>query len=292
MGKGVLARCAVVCIAATFIGSFGIPVLALGTEVTVNAPEYVGEGETFEVTIDVDNIEDFNAGQFDLVFDSKVVEVKDVTDGSIDGVAIPITLWDYVDDQIIRVISWLPEDKMVRGPGYLAKIKFTVKGEEGEKIEFCLSNGKLFNATVTGGILPSNWHGANVTIGVPSTPTPTPEEDKDNDEDEEPTPTPTMEPVVTPTTTPETNITVTPSPTPTLAPRETPAPTPTIAPGVTPSRDATSTEKTTQTSTEPSTTEKKPAKTPEPQGFEALFAIAMISAVAAILLKWSGSDHE
>ena len=71
IGKNVLARCAVVCIAAAFIGSFGIPCLALGTEVTVNAPEYV-EG-TFNATIDVDSIRNFNSAQFDLSFDSDVV---------------------------------------------------------------------------------------------------------------------------------------------------------------------------------------------------------------------------
>jgi len=42
--------------------------------VTVNAPEYVGEGETFEVTIDVEDIEDLNSAEFDLSFDHKVVE--------------------------------------------------------------------------------------------------------------------------------------------------------------------------------------------------------------------------
>jgi hypothetical protein len=61
--------------------------------VTVNAPELVVEKETFEVTIDVDSITDFNAGWFDLYFDHKVVEVKDVEDGTLGETTIPHRQW-------------------------------------------------------------------------------------------------------------------------------------------------------------------------------------------------------
>ena len=61
----------------------------------MNAPAYV-EG-TFEATIDVDNITGFNSGQFDLSFNSSVVNVTDVADGSVDGETIPVDEWVFVD---------------------------------------------------------------------------------------------------------------------------------------------------------------------------------------------------
>jgi hypothetical protein len=46
---------------------------------------------------------------FDLSFDHKVVEVKDVEDGNIDDIAIPIGMWDDMDKGTIRVFFTVPE---------------------------------------------------------------------------------------------------------------------------------------------------------------------------------------
>ena len=85
-GRSVLARCVVICIVAAFIGSSAIPVPGLAAvqaedtvTVMVNAPEVVNAGETFDATIDVDKIVNFNSGQFDLTFNPSVVKVEDVT---------------------------------------------------------------------------------------------------------------------------------------------------------------------------------------------------------------------
>jgi hypothetical protein len=86
--RGVLIRGIVICIAVAAISLSLIPGLAAqGTgdtvKVTVNAPAYVEE--TFNVTIEVDNVTEFNSGQFDLSFNSSVLNVTDVKDGEIDG---------------------------------------------------------------------------------------------------------------------------------------------------------------------------------------------------------------
>ena len=65
------------------------PAAAQPVEVRVNAPEYVEEGGTFDVTIDVNNITNFNMGMFDLSFDSNVVVVTDVRDGRLNEATIP-----------------------------------------------------------------------------------------------------------------------------------------------------------------------------------------------------------
>jgi hypothetical protein len=107
IGKSVLVTGAVICIAIAAISFSLIPGLAAqGTgdtvNVTVNAPEYV-EG-TFNASIDVDSVADFNSGQFDLSFDSSVVNVINVKDGSLNGETIPVSDWERLNNDTIRVI--------------------------------------------------------------------------------------------------------------------------------------------------------------------------------------------
>ena len=155
-----------------------IPVSAQVT-VTVNAPEYVGVEEgTFTATIDVDSVADFSVGNFDLCFDSSVVKVSDVKEGEINGEAIPIYMWRFVDTDTVRVAIMLePMGECVSGSGYLAEIEFDVKGEEGEESKINFSNVKLGN--VRAEKIPANWINATVTIGVP------PEEEEEGEDDEE-----------------------------------------------------------------------------------------------------------
>ncbi len=250
-------------------------------EVKVNAPEYVEEKETFDVTIDVDSVTELTWSQFDLLFDKSVVKVEEVTEGRIVDTEIPIADWARMDSDTITVMTSVPEDKFlegVSGSGYLAKITFKVKGGEGDESVLDISNVILGNTSA--GEIPATWIDAEIKVGV---------EEKEEEEEEEPTPTPTLAPGETPAPTPETNVTETetPTPTPTLAPGITPSPTPTLAPGETPKPAASPAVKPTPKPTAPP--EKKPTPTPTPKpavpGFEAVFAIVGLVAIAYILLR-------
>ena len=272
------------------------PAMAEEADVTVtaNAPDHVDvEEDTFFVTIDVDSVTDLNSAYFYLSFDKSVVKVSDVEDGKIGGEKVPIMWKVNPDKDTVGVVINMPPGEGVSGSGHLAEIEFEVEGEEGEKSELKFSEGELAKVPegyiVSAEMIPANWINATVTIGQP-----TPEEDdeeEDEEEDEEPMPTPTLEPGVTPSPTPETNVTETigTAPTPALAPGETPAPTPTLAPGETPLRETTPVKKTTPKPTAPLTTEEKttPTATPKPEepGFEAVFAIVGLVAIAYILLR-------
>jgi PGF-CTERM protein len=251
------------------------PVMAQEAEVTVNAPEYVEERETFDVTIDVEGITDFNSGMFDLTFDHKVVKVDDVTDGSIDDTEISVAMWDDMDSDTIRVMLELPETTTASGSGYLAGITFKVKGDAGEESALEIAEGELVKYVFEGeratpdAIEVNNWNGAVVKVSV---------EEEEEEEEEEPTTTP--EANVTESPTSEANVTE--SPTPTLAPEETPKPTATPEKKSTPKPTATPEKKSTPKPT--AMPEKKSTPTPTPvPGFEAIFAIAVMSAIAYIL---------
>ena len=165
-GKGALVRGAVICIAIAAISFSLIPGLAAqGTgdtvKVTVNAPGYV-EG-TFDASIDVDSVADFNSGQFDMAFDSSVVNVTDVVDGSLDGEAISVSDWERLDNDTIRVILDVSGIAGVNGSGNLATICFAVVGEAGDKSMLNISNGLLVN-TDAEAIL-AEWINDEVTVG-------------------------------------------------------------------------------------------------------------------------------
>jgi hypothetical protein len=165
--KSVLVKGAVICIAIAAISFSLIPGLAAqGTgdtvNVTVNAPGYV-EG-TFNASIDVDSVTNFNSGQFDLAFDSSVVNVTDVTDGSLDGDTIPVSDWERLDNDTIRVILDVSGIAGVNGSGNLATISFAVVGEVGAKSVLDISNGLLVN-TEAEAIL-AEWINDEVTVGT------------------------------------------------------------------------------------------------------------------------------
>jgi hypothetical protein len=272
-GTGMSVLLVLIAIAATFLTV--APVIAQEAEVSVNAPEYVEEKETFDVTIDVAGITDFNSGMFDLTFDHKVVKVDDVTDGSIDDTEIPVAMWADMDSDTIKVMLELPETNTASGSGYLAGITFKVKGDAGEESALEIAEGELVkyifeDERATPEAIEVNWNGAVVKVGV----------EEEEEEEEEPTPTP--EANVTESSTPKANVTE--SPTPTLAPEETPKPTATPEKKSTPKPTVTPEKKSTPKPT--ATPEKKSTPTPTPvPGFEAIFAIAMMSVIAYILVR-------
>ena len=115
-------------IAAVLLTLIFTPVIAAsGVELSVNAPEEVEEGSTFEVSIDVEQIDNLNGAKFDLSFDPSVVNVINVTDGSLGGTTIPAEMWG-VGEGTISVIAAMPGITGVSGSGDLAKVSFEEVG--------------------------------------------------------------------------------------------------------------------------------------------------------------------
>ncbi|MFZ2070913.1 MAG: cohesin domain-containing protein [Halobacteriota archaeon] len=169
MGRSVLAGGIVICIVAAFISSLAILVPALAAlqaedtvKVTVNAPEYVNG--TFNASIDVDNITDFNSGQFDLSFNSSVVNVTGVGDGEIAGETVPIFMWDFVNADKVRVLVSMPMGVGLNGSGHLAEVEFGVRGEEGDRSKLDISGGLLVDTEAKE--IEVEWYHDEVTVKI------------------------------------------------------------------------------------------------------------------------------
>ncbi len=156
----------------------------IDVNVSVNAPEYVSG--TFEVTIDIEDVTDLDSGQFELSFDSGVVNVEEVKVGSIDDTEVPIIM-RLMDDDTIRVIFNLPGAEGVSGSGYLAKIVFEVVSNPEDTTIIDLSDtSDTFErglVDISSDLITANWFNDNVIVGTSTsastpmadtTPTPTP----------------------------------------------------------------------------------------------------------------------
>jgi hypothetical protein len=109
-------------------------------------------------------VTDLNSGQFDISFNSSIVNVTDVKDGEIDGKVVPIFIWNFVDADTVRVLVSMPMEVGVSGSGYLAEVAFEVKGEEGEKSELDISNELLVDTKAKE--IDAGWINAEIRIGA------------------------------------------------------------------------------------------------------------------------------
>ena len=197
----------------TFIAILVMPVTGAAAEepkanvsVRVNAPEFVSG--TFEVTIDIEDVTDFDSGQFDLSFDPDVVSVVDVEPGSIDGTEVPIDMDRLMEEGSVRVLFNLKDADGVSGSGYVARIIFETKGMQGDVSAMNISEGLLIKPNPSKYIavedystsvpkIPADWFNDTVTIGdttqassvTRSTPRPTSDavSDRSLDPTQEPT---------------------------------------------------------------------------------------------------------
>ena len=134
--------------------------IVIGAPITVNAPEVISGA--FDATIDITNVVSLNGGQFDLSFDSSVVNVTEVYDGNMGGTTVPISEWRFMDADTIRVIFKLSGDDGVSGSGYVTKIGFEITGSQSDTSILDIFDGKL--ADTSADEIPATWTDDEVTV--------------------------------------------------------------------------------------------------------------------------------
>lgn len=100
---------------------FITPAVADQMNISLNVPETV-DGN-FDVTIDMENINDLDSGQFDIYFDPTAVKVIGISNGSINEKTIPADSQE-LSANTIRVLFNLPGIDGISGSGSLATIHF------------------------------------------------------------------------------------------------------------------------------------------------------------------------
>ena len=145
-------------------GSISAVVLDEEVSVTVNSPDTVNQGDTLTVSIDIENVEDFDATQFDLTFDDTLLSVTNVNDGLINGVTVPVTNWGYIPSggptDTIRVICNIDGTTGTTGNGYLAEIDFSADSAGTSDLD--IFNGLLSDTSASS--ITAQWYDDSVEI--------------------------------------------------------------------------------------------------------------------------------
>ncbi|MFC2004947.1 cohesin domain-containing protein [Chloroflexota bacterium] len=148
-----------------------------GVQVSIDAVDEVAPETDFIVNVDITQVTDFDACNYDVSFDPAVLRLDSVTSGNISGTIIPIEVWNEIGPGRYTIIQNVPGLSGISGSGYLAVLHFHVIGSHEQGSEISLSNGML-SSNLAAGIL-ATWSGGLVQVvsvesggqGVPSAPT-------------------------------------------------------------------------------------------------------------------------
>jgi len=172
-----LQRLAIIALILTLSAIFAAHATAEETTVYVDAPDFVSSS-TFDAEIKIENVYELNTGEFHLLFDPNVVNVTDVTAGSIENMSIMFTSVRCDKIQgigIIKVLFDISGTGGASGSGSLATVAFEVTGTDGNCSILNISNteyvylfyeGELGN--VSAGEITAEWENDIVCIGGPS----------------------------------------------------------------------------------------------------------------------------
>ncbi len=140
---------------------------AAAASVSINASEYAPPGTEFNVEIEIDEVKDLDSGQFDISFNSSVLNVTDIKDdienGEIGGTEIPVENKYFMGEDTIRLLVNLPGVSGVSGSGTLATIVFEVVGTDSGTSFLDFSDGLLVDKDAD--MIDADWIDGMVTIG-------------------------------------------------------------------------------------------------------------------------------
>ena len=141
------------------------PVAAIsGVTVSIDAPVGVVPESDFTAGINISDITDFDACNYDVTFDASVLRLDDVTSGLIGSTTIPVDLYNEVASGTHRIIQNVPGLAGVSGSGYLAELHFHVIGVAGDSSLVDPSNGVI--SDIAAGEIEATWVGGSVSIAT------------------------------------------------------------------------------------------------------------------------------
>ena len=162
------------------------PALASSTtnaEVSINTPDKVTPDSDFTATVNISQVENFDASNYDVSFDPTVLRLNNVTNGQIDSTEIPVDIWNERSPGTYIIIQNVPGLTGATGSGHLAVLHFHVIGSIGQGSDINLSNGILSNtlaqeisAAWTGGLVNINSVESSGQGSPPAPPEPGTEE--------------------------------------------------------------------------------------------------------------------
>lgn len=136
-------------------------------KVILSAP--VQAKNDFQVLVDIDTVEMFDAGQFDLVYDATALRIDNIASGKIGDIEIPISRTNEISKGRTRVILNIPGIPGVTGEGYLAVINMANIAETSQETSIGVINGFINN--ILAEEIKATWEGTTIKLMVSVDPT-------------------------------------------------------------------------------------------------------------------------
>jgi hypothetical protein len=155
-------------LASAYSWSFTTASAPLGAvTVSIDAPTQAAPDSDFTVNVNISEVTNFDATNYDVTFDALVLRLDNVTSGLIGSTTIPIDIYNEISSGTWRIIQNVPGLSGVTGSGYLAVLHFHVIGSAGDSSTISLSNGVLSN--ILAEEITATWVGdtINITLVLP-----------------------------------------------------------------------------------------------------------------------------
>jgi hypothetical protein len=148
-------------ITATWTGG-SVDVVTPPVPVSIDAPDEAAPDSDFTANVNISEVTNFDACNYDVSFDASVLRLDNVTSGLIGSTAIPVDIYNEISSGTYRVIQNVPGLTGVSGSGYLAVLHFHVIGSQGDSSTISLSNGMLANNLAEE--IAATWVGDSVDV--------------------------------------------------------------------------------------------------------------------------------
>jgi len=160
----------IITIVALLLGGVVVPVAAQpAVTVSIDAPTEAAAGSDFTANVNITEVTDFDACNYDVSFDASVLELTSVTSGLIGSTTIPVSVANEISSGTWTIVQNIDGTAGVSGSGYLAVLHFTVIGAEGTSSAISLSEGMLGNNLAEE--ITATWTGDSVSITDTTPPT-------------------------------------------------------------------------------------------------------------------------
>jgi hypothetical protein len=139
-----------------------VTVKLAGVTVSIDAPDEAAPDSDFTANVNISEVVDFDACNYDVSFDASVLRLDNVTSGLIGPTTIPVDIYSEISSGIYRVIQNVPGLAGVSGSGYLAVLHFHVIGSQGDSSPISLASGMLSNNLAEE--IAATWSGDSVDV--------------------------------------------------------------------------------------------------------------------------------
>jgi len=162
--KGKMKILGIITIVALLLGGGTVvPVAATsGVTVSIDAPDEAAPDSDFTANVNIGEVANFDACNYDVSFDASVLRLDNVTSGLIGSTPIPVDIYNEISSGTYRIIQNIPGLAGVSGSGHLVVLHFHVVASAGHSSIISPLNGVLSDNTASE--IKATWGGGSVRV--------------------------------------------------------------------------------------------------------------------------------